>query len=123
MLLFLVSLVEDYISGTTLNNKGISCVSESPRFHIHRGKLNEARVILSRVYEKASASQIEDEISRIEETLRREQENILHLALTSGHVQSLVDLLWRDVATRRALVVACGLQFFQQAASFPSLNA
>ena len=43
---------------------------------------------------------------------------MLHVSVNKAAASTLVDRLWRDLATRRALIVACGLQAAQQLSGF-----
>jgi SP family myo-inositol transporter-like MFS transporter 13 len=88
---------------------------ESPRFLILRGKIDPARATLSHLYPNLDAEALERRIQRIEQGLKTEQETTLRVGLIGAKsTGGLVDKLWRDKPNRRALIVACGLQFFQQ---------
>jgi SP family myo-inositol transporter-like MFS transporter 13 len=89
-------------------------IPESPRYLIKRGNTTDARLALARVYSKLSAPDLEQVVARIERTLKLEAETVVRLS----SFDTVVDALWRDLPTRRALIVACGLQFFQQATGF-----
>jgi len=86
-------------------------IPESPRYHIKKGNLSGARHTLSRVYPTLTSSEVEHKIERIQAVLQLESESIVRLKLGS---QNQLGQLWHDIPTRRALIVACGLQFFQQ---------
>lgn len=97
---------------------------ESPRWLVRRGHSSEARLVLSRVHPGSSAAAIERRIQKIQQALDDEDEGTdgtRSLKLNSGFLESWYEKLWQDAPTRRALVVACGLQFFQQATGFNSL--
>jgi MFS transporter, SP family, solute carrier family 2 (myo-inositol transporter), member 13 len=88
---------------------------ESPRFLILRGKIEPARITLSRLYPNLNAEALERRILRIEQGLKIEQESTVRVGLTGPKsTVGLIDKLWRNKPNRRALLVACGLQLFQQ---------
>jgi SP family myo-inositol transporter-like MFS transporter 13 len=88
---------------------------ESPRFLILRDKIAPARRTLARLYPHCDSQAIEQMIERIQDGVKAEQERTLRIGLISAKsAGGLVDKLWRDKPNRRALLVACGLQFFQQ---------
>ncbi|KAK4049157.1 hypothetical protein OIV83_004324 [Microbotryomycetes sp. JL201] len=103
----------------------ISSLPESPRFHLSRGWTGPARETLKMIHPTLSSDAIQAKIDRIQaETAAAEHEGLLGL----GHVGSLKDVkeglmskIWRDRASRRAVILACGLQFFQQATGFNGL--
>lgn len=94
---------------------------ESPRYLIRCGRINDARFVLGRIFPGSSAAGIERAIEEVQEALDAEDEASMPLKLHYGFFESWRDRLWSDIATRRALIVACGLQFFQQATGFNSL--
>lgn len=94
---------------------------ETPRWLIRHNRSTDARLVLSRIYPGASAQFIERRIDEVQEALSAEDEASMPLKLNYGILESWKDRLWGDAPTRRALVVACGLQFFQQATGFNSL--
>ena len=54
----------------------------------------------------------------IQLAIRRAETDVLHVRVNKANASTLVDRLWRDLATRRALIVACGLQATQQLSGF-----
>ncbi|KAM0786478.1 hypothetical protein ACM66B_001937 [Microbotryomycetes sp. NB124-2] len=103
----------------------IGSLPESPRYHLARGWTAEARKTLKMIYPKLNGDAIQAKIDRIlEETASDETQGLLGL----GHVESLKDVkegllskIWRDRANRRAVILTCGLQFFQQSTGFNGL--
>lgn len=94
---------------------------ESPRWLIRRAKANDARTVLRHISPDLSAHAIERKIEEIQQALDHEDEETMPLKLNVGWLEGWRDRLWNDIPTRRALIVACGLQFFQQATGFNSL--
>lgn len=105
-------------------------IPESPRYHLRKGRVVTAQKILQRLHPSWSREMVQKRIQLLRaevqdhpgDTARRPD----HQRLLSGwrekarrwRPSSIKDgklgLLWQDRANRRALVVACGLQFFQQ---------
>ncbi len=81
---------------------GMWFLPESPRFLYTRGQTNEARAVLARILDKPPTDEsVERELRDISTELEQEQSGTW-------------DQLWSVPGLRRALIVACGLQFFQQ---------
>lgn len=95
---------------------------ESPRWLIQHGRIAPARATLKAVYPLSDSAAIQRRIDRIElEVQSEEREGLLGLGagLSLGKAkEGLVAKLWRDRANRRAVILACGLQFFQQSTGF-----
>ncbi|SNX82545.1 related to myo-inositol transporter [Melanopsichium pennsylvanicum] len=129
---------------------GMIYLDESPRWLVAKGRLIRARKVLQKIYPAASVAMIDMEIERIslsmEGTVQREafdpdadaqyddqESNTLHATLdhitsapaqlshSTSEVKSKLSQLLQNPNHRRALVIACGLQFFQQATGFNSL--
>jgi len=90
---------------------------------------------MRKIHPQLSVLDIEQYVKRIEDSIAKDKSS-LHLtfkpsrqsmealerpASEQASQASIIDRLWRDLPTRRALIVACGLQFFQQATGFNSL--
>ncbi|ORY65659.1 general substrate transporter [Leucosporidium creatinivorum] len=97
-------------------------IPESPRWLIQHGRIAPARATLKAVYPLSDSAAIQRRIERIEvEVQSEEREGFLGLGegLSLGKAkEGLVARLWNDRANRRAIILACGLQFFQQATGF-----
>lgn len=100
-------------------------IPESPRYAVLNGNLTSARATLQSVYPLSTEAQIQHRIELIQIEVGSADDRS---ASSSGHprewakaARSLGKKLWRNRANRRALVLACGLQFFQQATGFNSL--
>ncbi|KAK4055922.1 hypothetical protein OIO90_003179 [Microbotryomycetes sp. JL221] len=103
----------------------ISSLPESPRYQLSRGRTAAARSTLKMIYPRLSGDAIQSKIDIMRaEAANTEEEGLLGL----GQVGSLREVkeglltkIWRDDANRRAVILACGLQFFQQATGFNCL--
>lgn len=95
---------------------------ESPRWLIQHGRIAPARATLKAVYPVSDSAAIQRRIDRIElEVQSEEREGFLGLGEGLGlgkAKEGLVARLWNDRANRRAVILACGLQFFQQGTGF-----
>ncbi|KAI5478937.1 MFS myo-inositol transporter [Pseudohyphozyma bogoriensis] len=95
-------------------------VPESPRYQIERERIAPARRTLKKLFPKSTEVQIQRRIEKIQEDIQEEVKNREALGVDglSNARDSLVAKLWKDSANRKALILACGLQFFQQATGF-----
>ncbi|KZT65007.1 general substrate transporter [Daedalea quercina L-15889] len=89
---------------------------ESPRIMIRRGRLDNAHRILSRIYSMATPEQVELKLKVLEAAVRQSVE-IANSTTFRQRVQSIILV----PIHRRALVIACGLQAFQQLCGFNTL--
>ncbi|KAJ4986223.1 myo-inositol transporter 1 [Stagonosporopsis vannaccii] len=103
---------------------------DTPRFLIQRGRVREARVVLSRVYGSDSGMDrlVAAVLRRVEREILDEEQaspsRIKNDTTWSGrfsHVSDTFHQLLTIGPNRRALIIACTLQFFQQACGFNSL--
>lgn len=109
---------------------------ESPRYQLAKGKGADARRTIRLINPGLSADAIEETISRIESAMAKDRKAVQFqitasrpsldstselFSSASASTSTLIDRLWRNLPTRRALIVACGLQFYQQATGFNSL--
>lgn len=89
---------------------------ESPRYLLRQDRQEEAYAIVRKIYPYATAKQVElkmtvmktnvDAIRQVEDTLT---------------VRQRLRRIFRNGPSRRALIIACGLQAFQQLSGFNSL--
>lgn len=100
-------------------------IPESPRFLILHGRIAPARATLRAIYPHSSSDAIQRRIDRIQVEVQHDGvEGLLGLGRRVGLArvkEGLMAKLWKDRANRRALILACGLQWFQQATGFNSL--
>ncbi|GAA5991125.1 hypothetical protein JCM10908_006549 [Rhodotorula pacifica] len=110
---------------------------ESPRHHLRKGRIVTAQQTLQRLNPSWSRETVQKrlEVLRVEvqdgqrdPTRGTDRQRLLagwREKARSWRPSNLQDgklgQLWRDRANRRALLVACGLQFFQQATGFNTL--
>lgn len=98
---------------------------ESPRHLILHGRIAPARATLKLVYPLDSGDEIQRRIDQIQVEVQTEDTTgILGLGEVGGlqkAKETLLAKLWADRANRRATVLACGLQFFQQSTGFNCL--
>lgn len=95
---------------------------ESPRWLILHDRIAPARATLKLVYPLSSSEAIQRRIERIQVEVQSDG-GAGFLGLGDGVGLSkvkdgLAAKLWDDRPNRRAVVLACGLQFFQQSSSF-----
>lgn len=89
---------------------------ESPRVLVRRGNMEAARKVLSRVYALASSEQVDLKLKVLHATVKQSVET----ANSTTFWQRLGSLFSNPI-NRRALVIACGMQAFQQLCGFNTL--
>lgn len=89
---------------------------ESPRVLVRRGNMEAARKVLSRVYALASSEQVDLKLKVLHATVKQS----IEIANSTTFWQRLGSL-FSDPINRRALVIACGMQAFQQLCGFNTL--
>lgn len=94
---------------------------DSPRWQVQKGRYEEAKRTLARIYPSSDDAGLQAKVDSIERTLQTVDKQTLHLGASRTAARTLVDALWRDLPTRRALVVACALQAIQQLTGFNAL--
>ncbi|GAA5860970.1 hypothetical protein JCM3774_003207 [Rhodotorula dairenensis] len=110
---------------------------ESPRYHLRKGRIVTAQKTLQRLNPSWSPETVQARLQALRvEVQAREAPRASPpdpQRLLAGWRQKVLnwrpsllrdgklELLWKDRANRRALLVACGLQFFQQATGFNTL--
>ncbi|KAK0566989.1 hypothetical protein OC861_002951 [Tilletia horrida] len=107
---------------------GVIYLDESPRWLISRGRERQARETLKRIYPTWTDSQIDAEMSIIRASSGNTTNTSDAASAPSSSAlaksrRSTNDLvaLFRNKAHRKALVLACGLQLFQQLCGFNAL--
>jgi SP family myo-inositol transporter-like MFS transporter 13 len=86
-------------------------IPESPRYHLKKGKVAAARKTLKLLNPKLSPARLQRKIEEIQREVGAEEEGVKR---RESSKKEQFALIWHDRASRRALVVACGLQLFQQ---------
>ncbi|KAI0298359.1 general substrate transporter [Multifurca ochricompacta] len=89
---------------------------ESPRILLKRGQIERARAVMSRIYAHANANQIDFKVKVLQAAVRQS----IEITQTTTFMERLHSILFVPV-NRRALIVACALQFAQQACGFNTL--
>ncbi|KAI0265420.1 general substrate transporter [Gloeopeniophorella convolvens] len=89
---------------------------ESPRILLKRGQVEEARAVMSKVYSHATPEQIDLKVKVLQAAVKQS----IEITRTTTFWQRLHSILFVPI-NRRALIVACALQFAQQACGFNTL--
>ncbi|PIL29119.1 MFS general substrate transporter [Ganoderma sinense ZZ0214-1] len=90
---------------------------ESPRIMIKRQKLEVARAIMAKIYAHATPEQIDLKVKSLAAAVKHSVE----ISENTTLLQRIHLILFNGV-NRRALIVACGLQAFQQLCGFNTLT-
>lgn len=86
---------------------GFLVLPESPRWLIQKGKVNRAAKVLQKILE--NESKVQQEIETLKQVYSEQQHSVPFCQVFS------------EVSVRRALVVGCGLQMFQQLAGINTI--
>ncbi|KAH9034686.1 general substrate transporter [Lactarius pseudohatsudake] len=89
---------------------------ESPRILLRRGHVDQAHGVMSKIYAHASAAQIDFKVKVLQAAVKQSVETVQ----TTTFLERFRSILFVPV-NRRALIVACALQFAQQACGFNTL--
>ncbi|KAI6130608.1 general substrate transporter [Pisolithus thermaeus] len=89
---------------------------ESPRVLVRRGDMEAARKVLSRVYALASSEQVDLKLRVLHATVKQS----IEIANSTTFWQRFGSVFSNPI-NRRALVIACGMQAFQQLCGFNTL--
>ncbi|KAI6120154.1 general substrate transporter [Pisolithus croceorrhizus] len=89
---------------------------ESPRVLVRRGDMEAARKVLSRVYALASSEQVDLKLKVLHATVKQS----IEIANSTTFWQRFGSVFSNPI-NRRALVIACGMQAFQQLCGFNTL--
>ncbi|KAN0136498.1 MFS sugar transporter [Lactarius tabidus] len=89
---------------------------ESPRILLKRGHVDQARDVLSKIYAHASPNHLDFKVMVLQAAVKQSVE----IVQTTTFLERFRSILFVPV-NRRALIVACGLQFAQQACGFNTL--
>ncbi|THH00255.1 hypothetical protein EW026_g2249 [Hermanssonia centrifuga] len=91
---------------------------ESPRILLRRGDIDAAKSIMSKVYAHATPQQVDLKVTALRSAVRRSIE-----ITNSTTFMQRVALILRNPVNRRALIIGCGLQAYQQLSGFNTLIA
>ncbi|KAJ3823509.1 general substrate transporter [Lentinula raphanica] len=107
---------------------GLSCVPagiqffilfflpESPRILLRRGNIDNVRRIMTRIYATATPKELEMKVKVLEASVQQS----IEISNTTTFLQRVKLLLFEGV-NRRALIIGCGMQAFQQLCGFNTL--
>ncbi|KAL6309485.1 general substrate transporter [Sparassis latifolia] len=89
---------------------------ESPRILVLRGKYGAAHVVMSRIYPFASAEQVDLKVKVLVSAVKQSVE----ITKSASFLQRFASIVVNPI-NRRALIIGCGLQAFQQLCGFNTL--
>ncbi|KAJ4000274.1 general substrate transporter [Lentinula boryana] len=89
---------------------------ESPRILLRRGNIESVRRIMSRIYAAATPRELEMKVKVLEASVQQS----IEISNTTTFLQRVKLLLSKGV-NRRALIIGCGMQAFQQLCGFNTL--
>ncbi|KAJ2916232.1 hypothetical protein MD484_g4195, partial [Candolleomyces efflorescens] len=89
---------------------------ESPRILVSRGNIPEATKVMHKIYQYAQPSQVELKVKILDASVQRS----IQITKTTTFAQRMGSMLL-DPINRRALIVGCGMQAFQQLCGFNTL--
>ncbi|KAG0697657.1 general substrate transporter [Suillus ampliporus] len=105
--------------GTVPAGIQLACLAflpESPRILIRRGNIEAAHKVLERVYSQATAKQIDLQL----QVLRASVQQSIDIANSTTFFERFNSMITVPV-NRRALIIGCGMQAFQQLCGFNTL--
>ncbi|KAF7762059.1 hypothetical protein Agabi119p4_8652 [Agaricus bisporus var. burnettii] len=89
---------------------------ESPRILLQRGDIDGARAIMSKIYAHATVEQLDLKVR----VLNQAVSEAVHITQTTTLFHRIKSMLL-DSVNRRALIIACGIQAYQQLCGFNTL--
>ncbi|EKM56642.1 uncharacterized protein PHACADRAFT_27439 [Phanerochaete carnosa HHB-10118-sp] len=89
---------------------------ESPRILMRLGKMDAARAVMSRIYAHATPQQVSLKVTALHSAVRRSIE-----ITNSTTLIQRVGMTFLNPVNRRAVIVSCGMQAFQQLSGFNTL--
>ncbi|TFK75535.1 general substrate transporter [Pluteus cervinus] len=94
----------------------LAMMPESPRILILRKKYEETRKVMTRIYAFASEAEIDHKVNHLENAVRHSVE----ISNSTTFLQRC-KLILVDPVNRKALIVSCGMQAYQQLCGFNTL--
>ncbi|KAG1730247.1 general substrate transporter [Suillus paluster] len=94
----------------------LAFLPESPRILIRRGNIEAAHKVLERVYSQATAEQIDLQL----QVLRASVQQSIDIANSTTFFERFKSMITVPI-NRRALIIGCGMQAFQQLCGFNTL--
>ncbi|KAG6830183.1 hypothetical protein H0H87_008959 [Tephrocybe sp. NHM501043] len=100
---------------------GIQCfilffLPESPRILIRRGNMVQAHAIMSRIYSSAKPEEVDLKVKVLHVAVQKS----IEITNTTTFIHRFKSMMF-DPINRRALIVGCGMQAFQQLCGFNTL--
>ncbi|KAG6853101.1 hypothetical protein C0991_006904 [Blastosporella zonata] len=100
---------------------GIQCIllfflPESPRILIRRGNMVQARTIMSKIYTFAKPEEVDLKVNVLHAAVQKS----IDITNNTTFIQRFKSMVF-DPINRRALIVGCGMQAFQQLCGFNTL--
>ncbi|KIP05610.1 hypothetical protein PHLGIDRAFT_73996 [Phlebiopsis gigantea 11061_1 CR5-6] len=89
---------------------------ESPRVLIRRGEMDKAKHVMSRIYALATPAQVSLKVTALHAAVRRSVE----IVNSTTFLQRIM-MTFRNPVNRRAVIISCGMQAFQQLSGFNTL--
>ncbi|GJE86376.1 Myo-inositol transporter [Phanerochaete sordida] len=89
---------------------------ESPRVLIHKGKMDVARGVMTKIYALATPQQISLKVAALHSAVRRS----IEITNSTTFLQR-VGMIFLNPVNRRAVIIGCGMQAFQQLCGFNTL--
>ncbi|XP_006455078.1 hypothetical protein AGABI2DRAFT_187542 [Agaricus bisporus var. bisporus H97] len=89
---------------------------ESPRILLQRGNIDGARAIMNKIYAHATVEQLDLKVR----VLNQAVSEAVHITQTTTLFHRIKSMLL-DSVNRRALIIACGIQAYQQLCGFNTL--
>ncbi|KAJ8517713.1 hypothetical protein ONZ45_g5123 [Pleurotus djamor] len=89
---------------------------ESPRILVRRGQIDHAHAIMAKIYAFASSTEVDLKVKVLQASVRQS----IHISNTTTLYQRCYSMISNPI-NRRALIVGCGMQAFQQLCGFNTL--
>lgn len=87
----------------------VFCISDTPRFLIQKGRVEEATTVIRKIYSNATELQVANKVKLIDSTFHFERKSVGEYTTCQR-----LKMLYTKSINLRALIVACGLMGIQQ---------